>query len=84
MFPWVYCRGVAVKPTDPSTVFVAIGDSTPGRTGTVMQTTDTGATWKSISVGGLILDVHPWRFQYRVDVKKESLVVEDAKLRESP
>jgi len=44
----------------------------------------TGVTWKSISVGGLILDVHPWRFQYRVDVKKESLVVEDAKLRESP
>ena len=44
----------------------------------------TGVTWKSISVGGLILDVPPWRFQYRVDVKNEWLVVEDAKIRESP
>lgn len=42
----------------------------------------TGVTWKSISVGGLVLP--RWRFQYRVDVKKESLVVEDAKIRESP
>jgi photosystem II stability/assembly factor-like uncharacterized protein len=50
VFPWVYCRGIAVKPNDPSTVFVAIGDSTPGRTGTVMQTTDTGATWKSLDL----------------------------------
>jgi photosystem II stability/assembly factor-like uncharacterized protein len=50
VFPWVYCRGIAVKPNDPSTVFVAIGDSTAGRTGTVMQTTDTGATWKSLDL----------------------------------
>jgi hypothetical protein len=40
----------------------------------------TGAVWKSVTVGGLLLDVTPWRFQYRVDVKAEALVVEKAVL----
>ncbi|HLZ29421.1 MAG TPA: hypothetical protein VKV73_19055 [Chloroflexota bacterium] len=66
VFPWVYCRGIAVKPSDPSTVYVAIGDSTPGRTGTVMQTTDAGATWKSLD-----LPVAPNSAMWVVDVQPE-------------
>jgi photosystem II stability/assembly factor-like uncharacterized protein len=67
VFPWVYSRGIAVKPNQPSTVFVAIGDSTPGRTGTVMRSTDTGATWKSLD-----LSVPPNSAMWVVDVQPEA------------
>jgi photosystem II stability/assembly factor-like uncharacterized protein len=66
VFPWVYSRGIAVKPSDPATVFVAIGDSTPGRIGTVMRTTDTGATWRSLQ-----LPVSPNSAMWVVDVQPE-------------
>ena len=39
-----YPRGIAVKPDDPKTVFLTLGDSTPGRIGTVMRSRDAGAT----------------------------------------
>ena len=32
-FPWGHVRNVAVHPTDPHTLFAAIGDSTPGKRG---------------------------------------------------
>jgi len=48
VFPWHYPRGIAVKPSDPRTVFVTLGDSTPGRIGTVMRSKDAGATWESL------------------------------------
>ena len=50
VFPWHYPRGIAVKPNDPRTVFVTLGDSTPGRIGTVMRTKDAGATWQSLGL----------------------------------
>ena len=50
VFPWHYPRGIAVKPNDPKTVFVTLGDSTPGRVGTVMRSRDAGATWQSLGL----------------------------------
>ena len=50
VFPWHYPRGIAVKPDDPRTVFVTLGDSTPGRTGTVIRSRDAGATWQNLSL----------------------------------
>src|SRR4029450_12059082 len=48
IFPWQYPPGIAVKPGDPRTVFLTLGDSTPGRIGTVMRSRDAGATWESL------------------------------------
>jgi photosystem II stability/assembly factor-like uncharacterized protein len=50
VFPWHYPRGIAVKPNDPRTVFLTLGDATPGRVGTVMRSTDAGATWTSLGL----------------------------------
>jgi photosystem II stability/assembly factor-like uncharacterized protein len=51
-FPWHYPRGIAVKPDDPQTIFVTIGDSTPGRIGAIMRSRDAGATWHSLPLPG--------------------------------
>ena len=48
VFPFTYPRGIMVQPGQPTTIFVTIGDSTPGRTGTVMRSKDTGKTWESL------------------------------------
>jgi photosystem II stability/assembly factor-like uncharacterized protein len=50
VFPWHYPRGIAVKPNDPRTVFLTLGDATPGRVGTVMRSTDAGVTWASLGL----------------------------------
>ena len=50
VFPWHYPRGIAVKPNDSRTVFVTVGDTTPGRIGTVMRSRDAGATWQSLGL----------------------------------
>jgi photosystem II stability/assembly factor-like uncharacterized protein len=50
VFPWHYPRGIAVKPDDSRTVFLTLGDSTPGRVGTVMRSKDAGATWQSLGL----------------------------------
>ncbi len=47
-FPWHYPRGIAVKPGDPRTVFLTLGDSTPGRIGTVVRSRDAGVTWETL------------------------------------
>ncbi|HEU5110156.1 MAG TPA: hypothetical protein VFT95_16570 [Micromonosporaceae bacterium] len=52
VFPWHYPRGIAVRPDDPKTVFVTLGDSTPGRIGAVMRSRDAGATWQSLPLPG--------------------------------
>src|SRR5262245_2992157 len=52
VFPWHYPRGIAVRPDDPRTVFLTLGDATPGRTGTVMRSRDAGATWESLPLPG--------------------------------
>src|SRR5262249_2031974 len=50
VFPWHYPRSIAVKPNDSRTVFVTLGDSTPGRIGTVMRSKDAGGTWESLGL----------------------------------
>jgi photosystem II stability/assembly factor-like uncharacterized protein len=50
VFPWHYPRGIAVKPDDPRTVFLTLGDSTPGRVGTIMRSTDAGTTWTNLAL----------------------------------
>jgi photosystem II stability/assembly factor-like uncharacterized protein len=52
VFPWHYPRSIAARPDDPRTVFVTLGDSTPGRTGTVMRSRDTGASWHNLALPG--------------------------------
>jgi photosystem II stability/assembly factor-like uncharacterized protein len=47
-FPWHYPRSIAVRPDDPRTVFLTLGDSTPGRVGTIMRSRDAGATWQNL------------------------------------
>jgi hypothetical protein len=37
-----------------------------------------GALARAASVRGLMLDVPPWRFQYRIDMRTHEIVVEDA------
>jgi photosystem II stability/assembly factor-like uncharacterized protein len=50
VFPWHYPRSIAVKPDDPKTVFVTVGDTTPGRIGAVMRSRDAGVTWQSLGL----------------------------------
>ncbi len=50
VFPYTYPRGIKVHPGNPSTIFLTIGDTTPGRTGTVMRSKDSGQTWKDLSL----------------------------------
>lgn len=47
-FPYAYPRGITVHPDDPKTIFVTIGDATPGWIGTVMRSQDTGKTWENL------------------------------------
>jgi len=42
VFPYTYPRGILVQPGNSNNIFVTIGDSTPGRVGTVMRSQDTG------------------------------------------
>ncbi len=49
-FPWHYARGIAVKPGEPGTVFVTVGDATPGTVGTVMRSRDAGVNWESLDL----------------------------------
>src|SRR5262249_17773410 len=49
-FPWHYPRSIAVKPDDSRTVFLTLGDSTPGRVGTIMRSKDAGDTWHSLGL----------------------------------
>ncbi len=50
VFPLTYPRGIMVQPGSPNVIFVTIGDSTPGRTGTIMRSRDTGKTWENLSL----------------------------------
>ena len=50
VFPWTYPRSIAVQPGNAKTVFLTIGDTTPGRTGTVMRSQDAGKTWESLAL----------------------------------
>ena len=50
VFPWHYPRTIAARPDDPRTVFVTLGDTTPGRIGTVMRSRDAGVTWENLAL----------------------------------
>ena len=39
-----------MQPDDAKTVFLTIGDSTPGRIGTVMRSQDAGTSWESLTL----------------------------------
>jgi photosystem II stability/assembly factor-like uncharacterized protein len=45
-----YCRGVAVKPDDPDTIFVANGDFIPGKRGAIHRTKDGGRNWSKLAL----------------------------------
>lgn len=49
-FPCGYPRGTVIPPESPNVVFITIGDSTPGRTGAIMRSSDTGQTWESLQI----------------------------------
>jgi photosystem II stability/assembly factor-like uncharacterized protein len=49
-FPWHYVRHISSAPDDPRTVFVTVGDATPGRTGAIMRSTDVGETWQPLAL----------------------------------
>lgn len=46
--PYRYPRGIAIKPDDPRVVYITLGDATPGRTGTILRSSDTGKTWEAL------------------------------------
>lgn len=46
--PYAYCRGVFVKPGEPDTMLVGVGDYIPGRVGAIERTVDGGATWERV------------------------------------
>ena len=47
-FPMPWCRGVALKPDDPSVVFAATGSDFIGTDGAVMRSRDRGETWEAL------------------------------------
>jgi photosystem II stability/assembly factor-like uncharacterized protein len=49
VFPYQYPRTIAVRPDDPKTVYITIGDTTPGRIGTIMRSRDTGDSWEALT-----------------------------------
>lgn len=64
-FDLPYCRGVAVKPGS-ETVFVTVGDATPGRTGAIVRSQDAGRTWERLPLpqepnsAMWVVNVQPW------------------------
>jgi photosystem II stability/assembly factor-like uncharacterized protein len=49
-FPWHYARGITAKPNDPRTVFVTVGDATPGTIGAIMRSRDAGLSWEQLEL----------------------------------
>jgi photosystem II stability/assembly factor-like uncharacterized protein len=49
-FPYTHIRDVVFDAVDPLTAWAAIGDSTPGTTGTLMRTRDAGDTWQRVDM----------------------------------
>ena len=45
-----YPRGIAVDPGDPHTIFISLGDTTPGHTGAIFRSKDTGNTWEPLDL----------------------------------
>ena len=47
-FPMAYPRGIKVQPAKSNVIFLTLGDTTPGRTGVVMRSKDTGQSWENL------------------------------------
>ena len=47
-FPLTYTRGFSASPANGKTIFFTIGDATPGMTGAIMRSDDTGTTWEAV------------------------------------
>jgi len=47
-FPFTYPRGIMVQPGKSNVIFLTLGDTTPGRTGALMRSNDTGQTWERL------------------------------------
>jgi ligand-binding sensor domain-containing protein len=45
-----YCRGVALKPDDPSTIFIGNGDFIPGKRGAIQRSRDGGKSWEKCTL----------------------------------
>lgn len=48
--PMRYFQIAAVRPDDPQTIFVGIGDSLPGSIGAIVKTTNGGKTWEKMDL----------------------------------
>jgi len=46
-FAHPYCRGIALKPDDADTIFIATGDEAVGATGSIQRSTDGGRHWSA-------------------------------------
>ena len=47
-FPLRYTRGFGTSPANGKSAFFTIGDATPGMTGAIMRSDDTGTTWEPV------------------------------------
>ena len=43
-----YPRGINVQPGSPNVIFLTLGDTTPGSTGCIMRSKDTGQSWERL------------------------------------
>jgi photosystem II stability/assembly factor-like uncharacterized protein len=50
--PWQYQRGIAPRADDSGVMFLTIGDSVPGSTGSLMRSRDFGETWEDAGLAG--------------------------------
>jgi photosystem II stability/assembly factor-like uncharacterized protein len=54
--PWkspaeqIYLRGIAVHPRNPQTIFLGVGDFTPGTIGAVLRSNDLAKSWQLLSL----------------------------------
>jgi hypothetical protein len=49
-FPFAYCRGMAVKPDDPLTLYLGNGNGPPGTAGAVQVSRDGGLSWRQAAL----------------------------------
>ena len=45
-----YPRCIATQPGQSKTVFIGLGDYTPGSTGTIIRSKDAGKTWENLTL----------------------------------
>ena len=48
--PQIYLRGIAVQPGSPQTIFLAVGDFTPGTVGAVLRSRDLARSWELLNL----------------------------------